>query len=203
MEKIDFIELAKYCASVFKEAHTKSGDFYKSTLYVSISEDNEVLCSKTSHVLNNASRCILVHEHAKLAVSNYYSWYKVQYIDENGCVFDGELGDGYTLSVYACGSFSNMWMELHLNNNTLYSCRPPFERQMAKIWKFYQKVKDISSEKEVKTIADLFRKDEKILELEKEIEGFKYENYLLEQQRNEYRDLLDEIKEMVSKQNNE
>ena len=74
---------------------------------------------------------------------------------------------------------------------------------MAKIWKFYQKVKDISSEKEVKTIADLFRKDEKILELEKEIEGFKYENYLLEQQRNEYRDLLDEIKEMVSKQNNE
>ena len=197
MDRIDFIELAQYCVSVFKEEHNSSSNHYVRTLYASISEDNQVKCSITPHVLEMASKCILVHEHSELAVSNFYRWYKVQYIDENGCVFDGNLGGGYTLKVYPYGSYSNMWMGFRLNNTELYSCEPPFEDKMAKIWALYLKLKDIKSEKEVKLLADLFRKDERIFELEKEVDGFKYEKHLLELERDQYRDMLDEIKEVL------
>ena len=197
MDNIDFIELAKYCVSQYKEAHNSNEDHYVNTLFVSISEDNQLRRSLTPHVLSNANRCLLIHQHSQLAVTNYYSWYKVQYIDENGCVSDGNLGGGYTLSVISYGSFSNMRMTLRLNNTDLYSCRAPFEDKVAKFWELYQKVKDISSQKEVKLVADLFRKDEEIFELEKQVEDFEYEKYLLEQERNQYKELLEEIKEMM------
>ena len=200
MDKIDFIGLAEYCVNQFKEAHNCSNDHYVRTLYVSISEDNQVMCSITPHVLHNANKCILVHERSELAISNHYSWYTVQYIDEKGCVFDGNLGGGYTLNMVVCGSYSNIWMDLRLNKAELFSCKAPFEDKIAKIWELYQKVKDISSEKEVKLVADLFRKNEQLFELGKEIEGFKYENHLLELERNQYRDMLNEIKKMVSNQ---
>lgn len=197
MEKINFIELATYCANNFKEAHNNENDRYMGTLYVSISEDDQVRCSKTPHVLSGACRCILIHEHSELAVTRYYSWYKIHYIDENGCVFDGNLGNGYELGMIINGSYSNVWMRLTLNNIELYSIKPPFENKIAKVWELFQKVKDISSPKEVKLVADLCRKDERILELEKEVEDFKFENHLLEQQKKQYQGLLDEIKEMV------
>ena len=46
---------------------------------------------------------------------------------------------------------------------------------------------------------ELFKKDEKILELEKEREDFRFSNRLLEQEREQYRDLLDEIRQIVGK----
>jgi hypothetical protein len=71
---------------------------------------------------------------------------------------------------------------------------------MPKVWELYTRLKDVPTEKEIKLIADLFRKDEKILELEKEIEDFKFTNHLLEQERNQYKELLDEIKEALNKE---
>ena len=71
------------------------------------------------------------------------------------------------------------------------------ENSIKKLWKLYSRVKDIKSSEEIFLIADLFQKDEKILELEKQIENFKFTNHLLEQERNQYKSLLDNIAKMV------
>ena len=70
---------------------------------------------------------------------------------------------------------------------------------MAKVWQLYSRVRGIESANEIKLIAELFKKNEKILELEKEIEDFRFSNRLLEQEREQYRDLLDEIRQIVGK----
>ena len=200
MQEINFFELAELCVDTFKNEHNTGSDRYVRTLYVSISEDNQVSCSITPHVLRNASKCILIHERSTCAATNYYSWYKVQYINGNGCVFDECFGDGYTLKTAIYGSYLNRKIEFRLNDMVLYSFWAPFEDKIAKIWELYQNVKDIKSEREVKMVADMFRKDERLFELGREIDGFKYENHILKLERDQYRDLLDEIKEMVNNQ---
>ena len=199
MDKIDFIELATFCVNRYKVAHTNNRNIYDGTLYVAILEDNQVLCSRTPHVLKNAEKCLLIHQHSKLAISNYYSWYNVEFIDEKGCVFDGNLGNGFKLDVCPLNQFSNQMMRLLYNQSELFWCEPPFEAHIAKVWELYTRLKDIQTMREICLIAELYRKDEKILELEKEVKDFSYTNQLLKQERDQYKELLDEIKEMVDK----
>jgi hypothetical protein len=68
-----------------------------------------------------------------------------------------------------------------------------------KVWELYTKIKDIPTESERNLVIDLFKKDEKILELEKKVEDFTFTNQLLKQERDQYKELLDKIKEMVEK----
>lgn len=198
MDKIDFIELATYCTNKYRESHNTNNNSYAGTLYVAILEDNQVLCSKTPHVLKNAEKCILVHQRDQLAVSNYY-WYNIDYINDNGCVFNGNLGDGFSIEVSAWGSFSNQIMSLDYNGSHLFWCRPPFEDHMPKVWELYTRLKDVPAEKEIKLIAELFRKDENILELEKKVEDFTFTNQLLKQERDQYKELLEDIRIIINK----
>jgi len=55
----------------------------------------------------------------------------------------------------------------------------------------------VKSEKEIELIVKLFNKDETILELEKEIEDFTFLNKLLKQERDQYKDLLKEIGDII------
>jgi len=200
MDKINFVELATYCANRYRESHNTTNDSYAGTLYVAIMEDNKVLCSKTPHILRNAKRCILVHQRDQLAVTNYYLWYFVEYIDDNGCVSNGNLGDGFSMGVSPWGGFANQIMSLDYNNSHLFWCKSPFENHMAKIWGLYIRLKEIKSPKEIELAAELFLKDEKILELENKIEDFTFANQLLKQERDQYKELLDEIKASFSKE---
>lgn len=90
-------------------------------------------------------------------------------------------------------------MSLDYNHSHMFWCRPPFEDHMAKLWEIYIRLKDVPTEKEIKLTAELIRKDEKIFELEKKVEDFTFTNQLLTQERYQYKELLDEIKEMVEK----
>lgn len=199
MAEIDFMELAIYCQNRFKEEHNSSEDRYVKTLFVAITIEGDVLTSTTPHVLRNAVQCILIHERSKLAWSNYYSWYHVEFINNNGVVFDKCLDENFKLYIGAYNGYANQTMWLKHEETELYSCNEPWEKHIAKVWKLYLRVKDIKSTKEIKLIADLFKKDEKILELEKQVENFKLTNYFLEQERNQYKSLLDNIKQIVEK----
>ncbi len=46
-------------------------------------------------------------------------------------------------------------------------------------------------------LAKMYQQDEKILQQEKEIEGFKFANALLEKERDMYKGLLDDIKKLL------
>ena len=197
MDKVDFIEIANYCVNRYKESHNNPENIYVDTLYAAITKDNQVLTSSTPHILRNANKCILIHQRSKLALSNWYSWYKIEYINEEGCVFDIELGNGFTLDIMAWGSYANQVMSLDYEGEHIYWCKRPWTDKLPKVWEMYTKVKDLKTKGEIALIAELFRKDETILKLEKEKEDFKYKEELLKQERDQYKDLLDEIKEMV------
>lgn len=119
----------------------------------------------------------------------------MEYIDKEGCVLERNLGGKFDIQTSASASV----MTLSYNGQELYSCYAPWEDNIGKIWNLYCEVKDLKSTNEIKLVASLFKKNETILELKKEIENFKFTEYLLEQERNQYKRMLDEIKEMVEK----
>lgn len=196
MDKIDFIELATYSTERYKESHNHNDARYIYTLYVAIDENNNVKYSKTPHILKEAVQCLLIHhKQIKSEKVNWYSWDDVEYIDKEGCVLERNLGNKFDLQTYASASV----MALSYNGQELYSCYTPWEDNIGKIWSLYCEVKDLESSNEIRLVASLFRKDENILELKKEIENYKFTEHLLEQERVQYKELLDEIKRMVEK----
>lgn len=201
MEGTELMELATYCQNRFREEHRVTNERYVGTLFVAISKENEVTTSTTPHILKNAEQCILIHEWSALAYTNWYSWYCVEYINKEGCAYTKRFDDDFTIHTVVSGSYSNQVLRLCYNDKELYSCQPPWERQIAKIWKLYLKLKEIESSKEKKLVAELFCKDETILELKKENESYIFANKLLEQERNQYKALLEEIKKMVESKN--
>ena len=200
MDKIDFIELATYCVKRYKEANTGTGQKYESTLYVAILEGNKILCSTTPHILRNAEQCVLIHQKSQVAISNWYSWYCVEYINPEGCVCGSVLENEFKLKIESWGSFSNQVMSLSYGNDNLnlYWCMAPFDKGIQKAWKLYSKLKEIKTLSEIKLIAELFMKDEEILELDKKVEDFTFANQLLKQERDQYKDMLDEIKDLLN-----
>lgn len=197
MEGIELLELATYCQNRFREEHNVKNERYVGTLFVAISKEDEVTTSTTPHILRNAEQCILIHEWSALAYTNWYSWYCVEYINKEGCVYTKRFDNEFTIQTVASGSYSNQVLQLNYNGRVFYSCQLPWERQIAKIWKLYLKLKEIESSKEKELVAELFCKDETILELKKENDDYKFANKLLEQERNQYKALLEEIKKMV------
>jgi len=199
MEKIDFVELATFCVNRYKEAHTGSGERYEGTLYVAILDDNEVRCSTTPHILRNAEQCILIHHKSQIAISNWYSWYFVEYINAEGSVCGGNLENSFMLKIESWGSFSNQVMSLSYGNDNLnlYWCKAPFDKGIKKAWELYSKIKEIKTLSEIKLIADLFMKDEKIFELNNKVEDFTFANHLLKLERDQYKDILKDICDIV------
>lgn len=201
MGNMDFKKLASLCVQKYQNSLDNKRERYIDTLFVAITEKDDVLCSKIPSILEKASKCILIHQKKQLAVTNWYSWYKVDYIDENECVTDGNLGQGFKLSISWCNTFDNQMMRLYHGYHGLYACRRPWEDSMAKIWKLYSMTKKMETDKEIELTARLFRSDEKIVEMERKIASHELTNHLLEQERDQYKSLLDEIKEMVNSQN--
>jgi hypothetical protein len=201
-----FKDIAKYCIERYKTSLDEESERYVGTLYVSIDEHDFVDCSTTPHILSQATKCILIHSRRALAVSNWYTWYKVEYIDEEGCVTDGKLGNGYRLcSTYGRNYLDqklNLLLDKYVNNTTLIcSFSAPFEEKMQKVWDLYLRVKKVKSQAELEMIIDLIDKDEQILELEGQIADLKFTNILLEKQKKQYRGLLRQIREMVDELN--
>lgn len=190
----NFIELASYCVNRHKNSLNQEYQHYIDTLFVAISHDNTVKCSTTPHILQNAELCLLVHHITERAISNWYSWYKVENIDKEGCVYAGTLEKGFSLVVKAWNGYANQMMSLYYGDKHLYWCKAPWELHIPKIWELYSKLVTVESSKEKELIAELFRKDETILNLEREVENYRFTEELLKQERDQYKCLLDEIK---------
>jgi hypothetical protein len=195
MGKVNFVELATYCTNRAKEARSAWGGKYERTHYVCILEDNTVKYSMTPHVLRDAYQCILMHERSEIPISNLYYWYEFEYINPEGCVFASDSENDFDLISYKRKQSASFIQLRYKKNNTLYS-----NLNIQKVWELYSKIKDIPSETEMKLVVDLFRKDEKLFELEKQIQDFSFSNQLLKRERDQYKELLDEIKASFSKE---
>lgn len=194
MGKVDFIELATYCAKRFKESHDGFGKEYHHTHYIAILEDDQVLCSTTPHLLEKAKQCVLLHEGT---TSNWEYHYIIETINEEGEVLNGDLGNNFSLNVDSIIKSTNPTIYLKIGDLVLYLCEKPWIENFYKLWELFSRIKDIKSETEIKLIASLYKKNDDILRLMKQMEDIKFANHLLEQERDQYKDMLNEIKEMV------
>ena len=198
MGEINFIELATFCQNEKRDAYEKMNDTrYAFTIFVAITEDNQVLASRTPHILSNANKCILIHSRSTLAISNRYNWYDVQFINEYGQVLDDALDDEFSLEVCVYGGYANQRIDLSADGMRYYSASMPCDNSIADIWKLYLRLKVAKTRSERELISDLFRKDKKILDLEKSIEEFKFQTHLLEEEKAMYKQLLEEIHGIV------
>ena len=195
---IDFVELGTYCQTEYRKTLDSLKDKYRKTLFVAIKDDNSISVSATPHILSNAKKCILIHERLSLAISNWYSWYVVQFINENGEVLVGRLDNDFELCTVACGGYDNQWLELRADHRTYYSCKAPWkENDIKSIWDLYVRLKQATTECERNLIASLFKKDQTILELEKANRKFEYKTQLLENEKKLYKGILDDIKNLL------
>ena len=198
MGKFNFIELATFCQNEKREAYEKMADTnYAYTIFAAITEDNKVLTSRTAHILTNAHKCILIHSRRTRAISNWYNWYDVQFINEHGQVLEDALDDEFSLEVCAYGGYANQRIDLSADGMQYYSAAMPCDNTIADIWKLYLSLKDAKTATERELISDLFRKDKTILELKKEVEDFKFKTQLLEEEKTMYKGLLDKIQSIV------
>jgi hypothetical protein len=193
----NFIALASYCVNRHQNSLNQEYQRYIDTLFVAISHDNSVKCSTTPHLLQNAEQCILVHHITERAISNWYSWYKVETINKDGCVYAGTLERGFSLVVKAWNGYANQMMSLYYGDKHLYWCKAPWELHIPRIWELYSKLVTVDSSKEIELIAELYRKDEEILKLESDVEDFSFTEELLKQERNQYKGMIDEIKDLL------
>lgn len=200
---IDFIELGKYCQAEYKASLDGKNNKYSKTIFVAIKEDNNILVSTTPHILAQAKKCILIHERSCLAITNWYSWYMVQFINEKGEVFVNRIDEEFELYTVAAGGFDNQELRLSANQVDFFSHRAPFENCIQSLWNLYIRLKKANTQTERKLIASLFKSNQKVLELEKLNQDFKYKTQLLECEKNMYKEMLDSIKELLNKNKEE
>ena len=192
---IDFVELGTYCQTEYRKTLNHLTDKYRKTLFVAIKDDNSISVSATPHILSNASKCIMIHERLSLAISNWYSWYVVQFINENGEVFVNRIDNDFELHTVSCGGYDSQWLELCADNRTYYSCKAHWkEDDIKSIWELYVKLKQATTKCERNLIASLFEKYKTILEWEKADQNLERKTQLLENEKIMYKEILDDIK---------
>lgn len=156
---------------------------YKNTLYVAISENNEVSCAYNPVILGDAYQCFLIHCKSQLAVTNWYNDYKAEFIDHNGYNLEGIIGNDCYFNVNWVGQWSNQVMKLYHRDEVIYSCRPPFEGHMQGLWDAYRATLNREQENITVLRAELTQKEELVQDLENQV--------------NHYRQMLARIREIV------
>lgn len=182
MEKVDFIGIADYCKAEFEKEHTIEGrDKYVKTTYAAITEDNKISYSTTPHILENAHKCLLIHTNNRRASTNWYYWYKFQYIDQFGNVHDERLEDGFSLQI-CYSSYSDQRVYLKKECRELCSFPLPIENDLEFFWNLYNKCRECATVEEAALVGSLAMKDRKIMELERKYDSLTYANELLKRQ---------------------
>jgi len=197
MSNVDIYEIANYCIEQYKNSLSHTTKKYDGTEFFAITKGNKVLYSTTPHILKNALQAILVHKHFYQYSQFWNPDYDVEYIDEMGCANGAFLGDGHSLYVIT-ENRPTLKMKFTFNNEVLYECYINNRVQVPFIWKLFNRVKQVETLSEKKLITELFKKDQTILELEKKVDDFSFANHLLEQERDQYKELLDEIKQLIT-----
>lgn len=188
-----------------KEKYSEPYEKYVDTIYIAIKEDDYVMCSIYPNVLKNAKRYILIHRRSKLAETNYYDWFDVEYINEYGEVYEESIDKDFSLYVRHRETYRNQVLHLVSSDGVDYDCCPLWRNTASivesfrSVWNLYNELKSVETKDERATIVRLYKNDEKILQQKKEIVNFSYANALLEKERDMYKGLLDDIKELLLK----
>lgn len=206
---MNLIEIADECVLKMKQKYCGNDTegpkrIYKDTAYIAIFEDNQTRYSTKRSILASATQCILIHSYIK-KIRNAYDGYEIEFINKDGQVFFNRLDENYKLFVGWHDNWSNLRLRL-TDNNLLCFCEfslnsIPVFVGIEKMWHLYTRLKDAKTTEERMLISHMYQQDEKILQQEETIEGFKFTNALLEKERDMYKSLLDDIKKLLPGEN--
>lgn len=164
---VDFVELSQESVNRYRE-FVDSSDLneYRNTLYVAISEYNEVSCAYDPVILRDAYQCILIHCRSEMAVSRRHNWYKAEFINHNGVNLEGIIGNDCHFKIDWVGSWSNQVLTLYHRGDEIYTCNPPFEGHMQGLWDAYCNTLSRNVDEIENLRAELHRKEVRIVQLE-------------------------------------
>lgn len=153
-------QIADKCIEKYKK---EKGDKYINTLFVAIRADESVQESMDDSVLELAEKFMLIHSYRELAVTNYYTWYDIDFIDDNGSVLRDQFDSNFRVYVGFMGQYSYkvIYFDFDKTNTTLYLESYPCEMQ--KIWNLYLKCKECKTEKEMQLLCELVKKNPKLI----------------------------------------
>ena len=169
----DFVELSQESVNRYKEfIGSRENVKYSRTLYVAISEYNEVSCAYDPVILKDAYQCILIHCSSELAITRWYSWYRAEFINHNGVNLEWIIGNDCRLKTYCEGSYSNQVLALCHRDKEIYTCKPPFEGHMQGLWDAYCNTLNRGQNELVRLKDELTQKEERIHDLEDQIDHY-------------------------------
>lgn len=205
MDNLDFVRIATDVVNEFRLSFegSKSSSFVNTVLYVSIKEDGNIKTSNRSEVLKGSRDCLIILTYNELAITNYYDWYAIRYIDEDGNVHNGYSQNGFTIEIETWGSYSNKRMTLHKNGIGLFDIgkglyQNPWDEPIHKLWEVYQLVKDCRSDDEAMYIAENVKLKDLIRLKDEKISALDFAKQRIEMQMKEYKKLLDDISRLIN-----
>ena len=219
MNEASIYDIAVFCHNRFKETILENliDDIEACfmPLYCAIIEDDTILCSKTPHILKNSAikQCLIIHEYGTRKKNYNYKWNvwpSLEFIDSDGSVHGGLIDGGLNKDVSMGRDFfikmktpRNHEYELTLlysdNELYLYGCDSSWENTASKVLKLYCLLKKASSLEEMKLAVELYKNDDDSLQLNEDIKDFGIAHQLLKKERDQYKELLDQIKELCQK----
>ena len=209
MENIDFGKVAKERTDEIVElCNNNSRKKYVKTFYVAVDDTNHIKLGMTPDTLIGAHRCLLIHEWKEKAVSIWYDTYKVHYIDESGVCSDGIIDKDYRIGIEPSRFNVPSKMFLYRKKTCVFSSDADlsgrshysfgWEPILSDVWNLYLKCKqECHTEKEALMLRDIVNMTNSNRILKERLSEAEYEKMVAQKERDVYKQMLDEIKELV------
>jgi len=210
MSKIDFYVLAMDCIDDVKNHSYRYFSNYRETLFFAISNKNVVRYSASPNVLFDAHQCILIHRFFDRH-RNYDCYrYIVQYINSDGTIHQKDkLENGFEFSFDHDGLYDfSIALGYHYKSSYyalgFLSIKQPdldWEKNIQKLWSAYSLAKDLETDEEIRAFTKILYNNETILRTENEIRNTKMKIMLQQIERDNFKSILDEFKNLIAPQN--
>ena len=156
-----------------------------------------IVTSNDMKVLEDAFECILILAFSSLAAKNYYDWYKIIHIDNDGIVHDGFNKDGWAIKYTYSGDYKTKLIYLEFGDTMLYSMTKEsymtWEEPFNNVWSVYR----YANKSETVNEASLMCKNYKLIQYNERLERKNEElisiNKTLETERDQYKGMLEKI----------
>ena len=208
-KKVNFVALAEAEVVKFKSSFndTQDSNYVDIPLFVAIHEDDDIEMGANPQILKNAVECILILAYNKLEVRNYYDWYKILYIDKEGIIHNGFNREGWELTYTFSGSYKTKIVFLkYLGEDVYFITKESYQGwddHIKKLWDIYRYAKSSETVKEARLMCKNYELHRKVDSLQKEIDELKSANQLLEKEKIQYHSVLDEIRTIIKRLNEE
>lgn len=205
---MEIIDLAKSRQERFQNECDRTPDrkHYNYTIFAAIYEDDSMETSISPDILEDAEKCILIHNWVELKVTNWYPWFRLEYINEKKNVTLGVLEDGYTINVVGAYSWPldyNPPIELNRYGEHIYTpwiSGYSLAERLVSVWDMYCRCKEYKTIKEAQLIGKIARSEIEILELKRKLSEKEFCEKLHAEKIAMYKQMLKKIEELLKLQ---